>query len=181
MRTTLDNVFMQLCKDYPEMHLEQDATGEIIMMAPAGAGTGGRNSKLVCQLENWVTASGLGKSFESSAGFTLPNGARRAPDAAWVRMERWNTLTVAEQEGFAPLCPDFVVELRSPSDRLPRLRAKMREYIAQGARLGWLIDPRRRVVEIYRPGRLVETLKDPGTVSGEGVLPGFVLDLGDIL
>jgi Uma2 family endonuclease len=176
-----DQTFLRLCEDYPEMHLERDAAGEIVMMAPAGAGSSGRNAKLVYQLENWVQSSGLGKSFESSAGFVLPNGARRSPDASWISTDRWNALSVEEQDGFPPLCPDFVVEIRSPSDRLPALRAKMDEYVTQGARLGWLIDPQRRVVEIYRPGREVEVVVDPVRVSGNDVLPGFVLDLRDIL
>ena len=176
-----DRAFLRLCADYPESRLEQDATGEIIMMAPAGAGSSGRNLKLVCQLENWVQLSGLGKAFESSAGFVLPNGARRSPDASWISTERWVSLTVEEQEGFPPICPDFVVELRSPSDRLPTLRAKMDEYIAQGTSLGWLVDPQRRAVEIYRHGTGVEVVVDPATLSGEDVLPGFVLNLRDIL
>jgi Uma2 family endonuclease len=176
-----DRLFLRLCRANPDLRLERTATGELIIMPPAGSGSGGRNLKVAQQLANWVDASGLGVAFDSSAGFTLSNGAIRSPDASWVARDRWDALTPDEQEGFAPLCPDFVVELRSPTDRLPDLREKMREYRAQGARLGWLIDPKRKVVEVYRPRRHVEVLTAPVTLSGEGVLPGFVLDLKGIL
>ncbi|MGB5709478.1 MAG: Uma2 family endonuclease, partial [Waterburya sp.] len=122
----------------------------------------------------------LGKSFDSSGGFKLPNGAERSPDASWVKMERWNALTQAEIERFAPLCPDFVVELMSPSDSVEKTRAKMREYMDNGARLGWLINRQQQQVEIYRLNREVEILSNPQTLSGEDVLPGFVLDFAQI-
>jgi Uma2 family endonuclease len=176
-----DRLFLRLCTANPELRLERTAGGELIIMPPAGAGSGGRNLPLSGQLYNWVTASGLGKGFDSSAGFTLPNGAIRSPDASWIAEDRWDALTPDEQEGFAPLCPDFVVELRSKTDSLREVRAKMREYRSQGARLGWLIDPKRRVVEVYRPRRRVAILQAPATLSGEDVLPGFVLDLKGIL
>jgi Uma2 family endonuclease len=130
---------------------------------------------------SWVKQTGLGQAFDSSTGFTLPNTAIRSPDASWLAQDRWDALTSEEKQRFAPLCPDFVAELRSPTDPLKEVRAKLREYMAQGARLGWLIDPKRREVEIYRPSQPVETLKDPRTLSGEGVLPGFTLDLKGIL
>jgi Uma2 family endonuclease len=176
-----DRLFLRLCSANPDLRLERTAQGELVIMPPAGAGSGGRNLSLTGQLYNWVEASGLGKGFDSSAGFTLPNGAIRSPDASWVDQDRWDALTPDEQEGFAPLCPDFVVELRSKTDSLREVRAKMRESRSQGARLGWLIDPKRRVVEVYRPGRRVAVLQAPATLSGEDVLPGFVLDLKGIL
>ncbi len=152
-------------------------------MSPAGADSSGRNFELSGQLHSWTRGAGqgLGKAFDSSAGFRLPNNAVRSPDASWVTLDRWNALAPDEQERYAPLCPDFVVELRSPSDPLPEVRAKMREYLDQGARLGWLIDPLRNTVEIYRPGRPVEVREAPATLSGEDVLPGFTLDLTGIL
>jgi Uma2 family endonuclease len=176
-----DALFLRLCKANPELRLERTSAGELIIMPPAAADSGGRNFELTGQLYNWVKTSGLGVAFDSSAGFTLPNGAIRSPDAVWVERDRWDSLTPDEQRSFAPLCPDFVVELRSASDRLGDVRKKMREYRAQGARLGWLIDPKRKVVEIYRPRRRAEVLAAPATLSGEDVLPGLVLHLRDIL
>jgi Uma2 family endonuclease len=176
-----DRLFLRLCAANPDLRLERTACGELIIMPPAGTNSGGRNQKLSGQLYNWAKANGLGLSFDSSTGFTLPNGAVRSPDASWVARDRWDALTAEEQEGFAPLCPDFVVELRSPSDRLGDVQGKMREYRSQGARLGWLIDPKRKRVAIYRPGRRVEVLTAPATLSGEAVLPDFVLDLKGIL
>jgi Uma2 family endonuclease len=178
-----DRLFLRLCGANPDLRLERTASGELIIRALAGSETGGRNLKIAQQLANWVDAAGqgLGVAFDSSAGFTLPNGAIRSPDASWVELDRWDALTPDERAGFAPLCPDFVVELRSSSDRVVDLRGKLREYRAQGARLGWLIDPKRKVVEIYRPRRRVEVLNAPAALSGEDVLPGFVLDLKGIL
>jgi Uma2 family endonuclease len=176
-----DRLFLRLCGANPDLRLERTADGGLIIMPPAGSDTGGRNLKISQQLANWVDSSGLGIAFDSSTGFTLPNGAIRSPDASWVERDRWDALTPDEQRGFAPLCPDFVVELRSPTDRLGEVRKKMREYRAQGARLGWLIDPKRKVVEIYRPSRRAEHLTAPATLSGEDVLPGFILSLGAIL
>jgi Uma2 family endonuclease len=176
-----DRLFLRLCSANPELRLERTAQGELVIMPPAGTETGGRNSPLTAQLYIWAKASGLGKSFDSSTGFTLPNGAVRSPDASWVTQDRWDALTPEERTRFAPLCPDFVVELRSETDPLRDVRAKMREYRSQGARLGWLLDPKRKVVEVYRPGRRVAVLQAPATLSGEDVLPGFVLDLKGVL
>jgi Uma2 family endonuclease len=128
----------------------------------------------------WNRQTKLGKAFNSSSGFHLPNGANRSPDASWVRQERWNALTREQQKGFAPLCPDFVLELRSESDNMAPLQAKMREYMENGARLGWLIDRKNKKVEIYRQGQEVKVLDNPSTLSGEDVLPGFVLDLKEV-
>ncbi|MFP4103709.1 Uma2 family endonuclease, partial [Coleofasciculus sp.] len=136
--------------------------------------------KLNQQLANWTDTDGKGIEFDSSSGFTLPNGAKVSPDAAWVKLERWNALTPEQQQTFAPICPDFVVELRSASDNLTPLKTKMQEYIDNGALLGWLIDRKKRQVYIYRPGVAVECIDNPATISGESVLPGFVLDLSKI-
>lgn len=176
-----DQLFERLCQANPELRLERSPQGELIVMSPTGSESGGKNLKLSQRLGNWVDRTGLGVAFDSSTGFLLPNGAIRSPDASWIRSERWEALSKAQRQGFAPLCPDFVVELRSPGDLLSDLREKMAEYIDQGARLGWLIDPTRKVVEVYRPGRKPEIVKQPSAVSGEDVLPGFELDLKGIL
>ena len=172
--------FWDVCRDNPELRLELTSDGELIVMPPAGSKTGNRNLSLSRQFGNWVETDGTGIGFDSSAGFTLPNKAVRAPDASWVRHEKWNALSAEEQERFAPLCPDFVVELRSGSDTLKSLKAKMQEYLDNGAQLGWLIDPRERRVYIYRSGEDVEVLADATSVSADPVLKGFVLQLVEI-
>jgi Uma2 family endonuclease len=175
-----DEQFFEFCQLNRDLHIERTATGDLIIMSPTGSATGGRNFKLSQQLANWTDQDGTGIGFDSSTGFTLPNGAKRSPDASWLLLDRWNTLTPEQQEGFAPICPDFVVELRSPSDGLTELQAKMQEYIENGVRLGWLIDRPQRSVYIYRPGAAVETLANPETLNGESVLPEFLLDLSKI-
>lgn len=152
-------------------------------MAPAGAESSNQNFRISYQLARWTEneGRGLGVGFDSSLGAILPNTAIRGPDAAWITQARWDALTPEQREKYLSFCPDFVAELRSPSDRLNKLRDKLTEYIANGARLGWLIDPKTGTVEIYRPGRAVEKLDRPATLSGEEVLPGFVLDLSGIL
>ena len=150
-------------------------------MAPAGSESGRVNANLIISLGIWARADGTGEVFESSAGFTLPNGATVGPDVAWIKLERWLAVPAADRRKFAPICPDFVAELRSPSDSLPKLRVKMRQYIEQGVLLGWLLDPMKSKVEIYRPDQAVEVLDRPTTLSGGDVLPGFVLDLRGIL
>jgi Uma2 family endonuclease len=172
--------FQQLAAVNRDLRLERTATGELIVMPPTGSNTGKRNIDVEGQLWLWNRQTKLGVVFDSSTGFHLPNGADRSPDASWVKLERWEALTPEEREGFAPLGPDFVVELRSPSDSMETLRAKMREYMENQARLGWLIDRKNRKVEIYRQGRNVEVLDNPATLSGEDVLPGFVLDLTEV-
>ncbi|MEA5469636.1 Uma2 family endonuclease [Spirulina sp. 06S082] len=175
-----DEQFAQICGQNPDLRFELTAKGELIVMSPTGSETGGRNSTLSGQLWVWNQRSRSGKTFDSSTGFCLPNGAKRSPDASWVRRERWESLTPEERRKFAPICPDFVVELLSPTDELEITRAKMQEYMENGALLGWLIDPNNRRVEIYRCDRDVEIRENPTTVSGEEVLPGFVLELSDI-
>lgn len=161
-----------------DLRLERTALGELIVNPPTGWETGERNRSLTGQLDRWYEENeDLGKAFDSSTGFILPNGATRSPDASWVSRERWEALTPEQKGTFANICPDFVIELRSSSDSLKPLQAKMREYIDNGAKLGWLIDPQQRRVEIYRPGKDVEVLENPAQLSGEAVLPGFMLNL----
>ena len=161
-----------------ELHLERTATGELIVNPPTGGNTGKRNWNIAGELYLWWrNAQEPGEAFDSSTGFELPNGANRSPDAAWVSQARWDALTPEQQDSFIPLCPDFVVELRSKNDTLKDLRGKMEEYRENGAKLGWLIDPKHKRVEIYRPGQAVEVLEHPSDLSGETVLPGFSLSL----
>ena len=161
-----------------DLQLERTSEGELIVNPPTGGESGRRNLSISTQLGNWFESQEkLGEAFDSSTGFRLPNGANRSPDASWLSRERWESLTPQQRKSFVPLCPDFVVELRSESDSLSKLQAKMREYIDNGAKLGWLIDPKNRRVEIYRPGREVELLENPQNLSGEDILPEFVLNL----
>ena len=176
-----DEQFYRLCRDNPELRMELTSEGGLVVMSPTGAKTGWRNSKLNQRLANWADADGRGIAFDSNTGFELPNGAKRSPDAAWVRLEAWQDLTNEEQERFAPLCPDFVAELRSPQDSLTSLKAKMQEYIDNGARLGWLVDPIEKRVYVYRKGGASERIENPKRLSGEEVLVGLDLDLTDIL
>ncbi|MGD1875836.1 MAG: Uma2 family endonuclease [Mastigocoleus sp.] len=175
-----DEQFFQLCQNNPDLRFERTVSGELIIMPPTGSITSDRNSDLNYQLRGWNRQHKLGKTFDSSGGFILPNGANRSPDASWVKIERWDALTEREKEKFAPLCPDFVVELMSPSDTIENTRAKMREYMENGASLGWLINCKYKQIEIYRPNQEVEIIQSPQTLSGEDVLPGFVLDLTEI-
>ena len=175
-----DRVFWRLCRDNRDLRLERTARGELIVMPPAGTESGGQNAKVTTRLGVWSEADGTGEHFDSSTGYKLPNGATRSPDASWIRRERWDALGPDEREKFAPICPDFVVELMSPSDTREKTREKMREWIDQGARLGWLLDPKAAEVDIYRPGRPPETMTRPVSLSGETVLPGFVMELKGI-
>jgi len=172
-----DEAFAALVDDHPDLWFEMTASGELIIMPPNKSGTGARNAKITTQLSVWAEEDGRGTVFDSSAGFVLPDGARRSPDAAWVDNKRIEGLTEYSRENYFHLCPDFVVELRSQSDRLPTLRDKMREYIENGARLGWLIDPDRCAVEIFRPSRDPEVRENAMRVEGEGPVAGFVLTL----
>ncbi|CAA9386368.1 Protein of unknown function DUF820 [uncultured Microcoleus sp.] len=172
--------FYQLCEENPDLKLERNANGELIVMPPTGGETGKRNLTAGAQLWTWNEQTELGEAFDSSTGFTLPNKADRSPDASWVEKSRWSALTPEQKEKFIPLCPDFVLELVSPSDSLKKSQEKMQEYMENGCRLGWLINRKKREVEIYRPGQDVEVLQSPLTLSGENVLPGFVLNLQKI-
>jgi Uma2 family endonuclease len=175
-----DEEFFAFCRANPELRIERTSEGDLIVMSPAGGKTGNRNLKLGARLGIWAEADGTGEAFDSSTGFILPNRAERSPDAAWVSKARWEKLTDKEQEAFPPLCPDFVVELRSPRDDLKQLQAKMEEYLANGAQLGWLIDPFEKKVYVYRPREAVACLDHPESVSGEPVLRGFTLQLGQV-
>ena len=167
--------FRRICQKYDGFRIEMSKEGVIEIMPPTGGDTGRFNSRITRKLDEWTEEQGKGESFDSSTLFELPNGAKRSPDASWVRHEIWEMLTPAERKAFPPLCPDFVIELRSPSDRLSALKTKMEEYVENGAQLGWLIDPEDCKVYLFRPNRSVECLERPAELSGENVLPGFVL------
>lgn len=171
-----DEDFFNLCRVNPDVRLELTAEGDLVIMPPTGGDTGNQNFTLASLFGPWVERDGTSLAFDSSTGFKLPNGAIRSPDLAWVRRDRWHQLSPKERQGFAPLCPDFVIELRSPSDNLDDLHAKMQEYIENGAELGWLIDPLERRVHIYSPSTKPVYLDNPRTVSGDPVLPGFELN-----
>ena len=175
-----DGQFAEFCAMNDDLRIELTAEGLIEIMPPAFGRTANKNSKITAQLENWTTSDGRGIAFDSSAGFTLPNGAVRAPDSSWILKSRLSSLTEEEKNSFMPLCPDFVVELRSSSDRLSVLQAKMDEYMSNGVRLGWLLDPLQRRAHIYRPQAQVEILDNPDTISADPELPGFTLDLKPI-
>ena len=167
-RTQLtEEQFVVLCQENPELRLELTAQGELIFMPPTGSEGGWRSGRVFYSLTAWTDQDSTGLSFDSSTGFTLPNGAIRSPDASWIRRERWTALTKAKRERFAPICPDFVVEVRSQTDKLPDLLEKMQEYIDNGTRLGWLIDPLEKRAYIYRLGQPVEALDNPSSVSGD--------------
>lgn len=170
--------FAQLAIANRDLRLEQTATGELIVMPPTGGNTGKRNARFTARFIVWNDETQLGEVFDSSTAFRLPNGAARSPDVSWVQRERWEALTPEQQETFPPLCPDFVLELRSKTDSLKQLQGKMQEYLDNGASLGWLIDIQGQTVEIYRPGEDVEQRIKPDSLDGETVLPGFTLSLG---
>jgi Uma2 family endonuclease len=172
-----DDQFFDLCQKNRDFKFERTASGVLVIMSPTGGNTGRRSIKIATQLEIWRSQTNLGEAFDSSTGFKLPNGADRSPDASWIQSERWESLTQEQREKFLPLCPDFVVELRSASARLKTLQDKMKEYQENGAKLGWLIDPKTKQVEVYRSDQEVEILENPTLLSGESILPGFVLDL----
>ena len=172
-----DEQFFQLCQKNRDLRFERNAKGDLIIMSPTGGETGNRNLEISADLVIWNRRKKLGITFDSSTGFKLPNGATRSPDASWITMEKWNNLTPEERTKFLPLCPDFLIELMSPSDSLSETREKMQEYLENGMRLGWLINRKNRQVEVYRLGKEVEILDAPQTLFGEDVLPGFVLDM----
>lgn len=172
--------FFHFCQINREFQIERTCEGDIIVMVPTGGGTSSRNSDLITMLNNWAKRDKTGIVFDSSGGFVLPNGATRSPDASWVKRSRLISLSPTQKEKFLPLCPDFVVELRSPSDSLTPLQDKMQEYLDNGAQLGWLIDPVSKRVYIYRPDKKVECVEQPSCISGESILSDFVLDLEEI-
>lgn len=175
-----DDQVLELSSLNRDLRLERTAEGELIVMPPTGTQTGDKCSEINMQLRVWAKKDGTGTAFGSSTGFTLPNGALRSPDASWVKKSRLEALSEEQRKRFAPLCPDFVIELRSPSDRLSVVQEKMREYIENGTQLGWLIDPQQKKVYVYRPGEEVRESREPEEVSGSPVLSGFELDLREI-
>ncbi len=172
-----DDQFYELCRQNPDVKFERNIKGELIIMSPTGGETGNRNAEIIIEFGIWNRQTKLGKVFDSSTGFKLPNGAERSPDVAWIKQERWDTLTSEKKEKFPPIAPDFVLELMSPSDTLQKTQEKMQEYRDNQVKLGWLIDRKTRRVEIYRLGQEVEVLESPTELSGEDILPGFVLNL----
>ncbi|MBD2500215.1 Uma2 family endonuclease [Anabaena azotica] len=176
-----DEQFFEFCQVNRDLQIERDKCGHISIMPPTGSESGNREFNIGLQLGIWSEQDGTGIAFSSSTGFTLSTGAERSPDASWIKLERWNTLSPQQQQRFAPICPDFVVELRSPSDNLQPLKDKMAEYMQErGVQLGFLIDRKNRQVYIYRPQQPVQCLDNPDTVSGDPVLPGFVLNMSKI-
>lgn len=178
--TVTPEQFVEIAIANRDLKLERTVTGELIVMPPTGGITGKKNIDLEGQLWLWNRQTKLGQVFNSSTGFLFPNGANRSPDAAWICQERWDQLTFEQQEGFPPLSPDFVLELRSKTDSLNALQEKMQEYMDNGVRLGWLIDRKHQTVSIYRQNQDIEILQQPLSLSGENILPGFVLDLTEI-
>jgi Uma2 family endonuclease len=176
-----DSEFFKFCQLNRDLRIEMTSNGEVIIMSPVGSEGGNRNFKLTTRFGAWAEADGTGVGFDSSPGFKLPNGARRSPDLSWIRHDRWEAVPKKQRKKFAPICPDFVVELRSETDPPEMLQEKMKEYLRNGAQLGWLIDPLEKKVHIYRSKATVEILDRPRNVSGEPLLKGFVLDLGGIL
>ena len=175
-----DDEFFEFCQLNRDLRIERTAGGGITIMPPTGGETSDRNSEINMQLRLWAKRDGTGVTFDSSGGFVLPSGAMRSPDASWVLRDRFTALTAEQRAKFPPLCPDFVIELRSTTASLPALRSKMQEYIDNGVRLGWLIDPREEQVHVYHPESPVEILARPQSVSADPLLPGFSLDMADI-
>ncbi len=176
-----DEQFYQLCRANPEVKFERNAQGELIIMPPTGGETGRSNAELTADFVIWNRQTQLGEVFDSSTCFKLPNGANRSPDVAWVRRDRWETLTLDQKKRFPAIVPDFVLELMSPTDTMRDTRTKMQEYLDNGVKLAWLINPQNRQVEVYRSGKPVEVLDAPTQLLGEEILPGFVLNLNAIL
>jgi Uma2 family endonuclease len=172
-----DEEFAALCAQHPDLNFEMTADGELIVMAPTYSDTSAGNSDIAVQLGTWAKKDGRGTCCDSSGGFVLPNGARRSPDASWILETRIQQLGTKKRKAFWHLCPDFVIEIKSESDRLKTLQKKMLEYVEQGAQLGWLINPQSKTVEIYRPGGEVEKRAEIVTLEGEGPVAGFTLDL----
>ena len=175
-----DRALEQLCRENPDLRFETDANGKLNIMSPTGSESGERNASLLAQVWNWNSQRRLGKVFDSSTGFKLSNGATRSPDVSWIAIDRWNSLTAKQKQGFAPIDPDFVIELLSPTDTLSNTQQKMSEYLNCGVRLGWLINPDAKEVEVYRLGRDKQVISNPDSLSGEDIVPGLTVDLSDI-
>ena len=180
LKSMTDDDFAVFCQRHRDLRIEMDQFGEIIIMSPTYSETGAINFNLIADFAIWSRADGTGKGFDSSTGFILPNGAKRSPDLSWIKLDRWLAIPDEQRKKFAPICPDFVVEIRSASDPLPKLQAKMAEYIENGASLGWLLDVLNKKVHIYQPNTAVQILDNPSEVSGEPLLTGFVLPMQGI-
>ena len=177
-----DDQFFRLCRDNGDFHIEMSGEGELIIMSPNRPITGRKHVKLIQRLANWSDQNGTGDVYDATSEFAFRNGAKRAPDASWILKSRWNALTPEEQESLpAPICPDFVAEVRSPNDQMKRLKAKMNEYIANGVGLAWLLDPIENRAHVYRPSEPVQEIEKPEVLSGDPVLPGFRFDFREIL
>jgi Uma2 family endonuclease len=172
-----DDQFSQLCRENPDVKFERNAKGELLFISPTGGETGRINSEINADLGIWNRQTKLGVCFDSSTCFKLPNGANRSPDVAWIKKEKWDNLTLEEKTKFPPIAPDFVLELMSPTDNLQETQKKMQEYMENGVKLGWLINPKTQQVEIYRLGKPVEILNSPVELSGEDILPEFILNM----
>ena len=179
-RPMTDEELMHFCAENEPVRVERDAKGELIVMSPTGSEGSGWNSEIITDLNLWARQDGRGKVFDSNGGFTLPDGSMRAPDAAWVSLRRWNALSREDRKRFAPICPEFIIEVRSETDRLPDLQVKMEMWIANGAEVAWLVDPIEKAVTIYRPGEQPELLAQPTSVQGTGPIAGFELVLARI-
>ncbi|MFN9561429.1 MAG: Uma2 family endonuclease [Dolichospermum sp.] len=175
-----DDQFFDFCQLNRHFRIERNQIGDLFIMSPTDSETGQRNFNLIGELGIWTKQDGTGVGFGSSGGFTLPNGAVRSPDAAWIKRTKWEAIPADKRKKFAPICPEFIVELRSENDNLSTLKEKMQEYIDNGTQLAWLIDRKQRQVFIYRPNCGIEELDNPQTLTGEDILPGFVLDLSEI-
>ncbi len=172
--------FYRVCQQNPDLKLERTLQGELIIVPPTGGETGRHNAGITAQLWLWNAQKQLGEVFDSSTGFSLPNGGERSPDAAWLLKAKWQSLSLKQKEKFVPLCPDFIIEILSPTDSLKKTQEKMKEYLSNGCRLGWLINRNKQEVEIYRTDQEVQILFNPSTLSDEAILPGFTLDLTTI-
>jgi Uma2 family endonuclease len=178
--TLTREVFVKLCSANPEMKLERTAKGELVVLSPTGGETGSFNSDINGELCLWNRKFKSGKAFDSSTGFSLPKGSDRSPDTAWISLAKWESLTPDQRRGFLPICPEFLIELLSPSDSWKQGLIKMEEYMDNGCLLGWLISPKLKWVAIYRQGQPVEILDNPQTLDGENVLPNFILEIGNM-
>jgi len=177
-----DDQFIRLCRDNEDFHIEKSAEGELIIMSPNRPKTGRKHARFLYRLSAWADKDGTGDVYDATSEFSLPNGSKRAPDGSWILKSRWNSLPEEQQDSFAaPIIPDFVVEIRSPNDRMKRLKAKMTEYVANGVRLAWLLDPIDKRAYIYRPGEAMHEIKEPNILSGDPVLPEFRFDFREIL
>ena len=178
--TISDRSLERLCRENPDLRFETDTNGKLIIMSPTGSESGRKNLDLAFQVELWNRQNKLGIVFDSSTGFKMANGATRSPDVSWIKSDRWNSLDDKQKRGFAPIDPDFVIELMSPTDDMSTTQQKMQEYMDCGVKLGWLIDPDKKQVQIYRPGKDKEMLDNPSSLSGEDILPGLTIDLSEI-